>query len=295
MAYLDEQIQKIKDLNDGVKKQRLGELVNQKDQAVTDLRRQLSDQLPAYQTARAQADVMETQNLNKLKEYMANNGAFSSGDNLSRGSNVLTQKTNTINQVNGNENAFTSGITNKIADANTAYNNNVNSVTQSIDNETASSIEALRDKVRQEEIQKQQQELAYQRQLEQQAAERAWQEQQAQKQFERQLQMQREQQAASLKAASVKSSSSNSSSTKAAAAQKQKDTDAVWSELYNNIDRRTAEGFLQSNRNAIIANLGTSEYNKMLNYVKDYTYSAAENKQYTQRTNNRRPDTYMGD
>lgn len=175
MAYIDEQSKRIEDMYANLKKQKLGELANQNTQAVTDLRRQLSEQLPQYQTARAQADVGQVQDFNKLKEYMASNGAFNSGDNFSRASNILAQRTNKVNQINGNENAFTLGMNNKIADTNNQYNSNVNSVNSELDFQKLKAIEDLREKLRQEELQKQQ--IAEQRAYEAQQAEKAYQRQ----------------------------------------------------------------------------------------------------------------------
>jgi ribosomal protein L29 len=165
MAYLDEQTNRINEMYNNLKKQKLGELTSQRDQSTTDLRRTLSEQLPQYQTARAQADVGQAQNLNRLKEYMASTGAFNSGDNFTRASNVLTARANAVNQINGNENAFTLGINNRIADANNQFNTNVNSVNAGLDAERIKAIEDLRERLRQEQLQREAEDRQYQRQL----------------------------------------------------------------------------------------------------------------------------------
>jgi hypothetical protein len=282
MAYVDEQTQRINDLYNTLKKQQTDQATTQNNQAITTLRQQLAEQLPQYQTARAQADVGQVQDFNKLKEYMASNGSFSSGDNLSRAGNILTLRANKVNQINGNENQFTTGINTKIADSNNQYQNTVNNISSTLDAQKAKDLASLMEQIRQQELA--QQEAEKQRQFQAQQADLAYQRQAALQQA-----------AAKAAAAKAASSRSSSSSSKAATAQKTADTNAVWNELYANINQRTGEQFLQENRSGIISNLGATEYNKMLSYAKNYQYSAAENQRYGRNMKDATPQNYYRD
>lgn len=246
MAYIDDQSKRINDMYANLKKQKLGELANQNTQVTTDLRRQLADQLPQYQTARAQADVGQVQDFNKLKEYMASNGAFSSGDNLSRASNILTQRTNKVNQINGNENAFTIGMNNKIADANNAYNSNVNAVSSQLDFEKLKQIEDLRERLRQEQLAKEAEDRQYQRQL-----------------------------------ALSRRSSGGGSSSASQKASKEQTANQVWSVFEQRMRDGMADEFLRDNAEGIISNLGRTEYYKMKDMYEKARYGNG-NGRYTQ-------------
>lgn len=259
MAYVDEQTQRINDLYANLKKQQTDQAATQNNQAIEALRKQLAEQLPQYQTARAQADVGQVQNMNKLKEYMANSGAFNSGDNLSRASNILTQRANTVNQINGNENQFTTGINTKIADSNNQYNNTVSSINSSLDAQRAKDIASLMEQIRQQDLAAQ--EAEKQRQFQEQQAEkqRAYESAQA----EKQRQFQAAQAAAAAKASASRASSSSSRSKAPSKTDLQNQYYAKFKQAINDRDYELAKSLVYDDQNGIIQDLGGSFWNKL--------------------------------
>lgn len=274
MAYVDEQTQRINDLYANLKKQQTDQAAAQNNQAIEALRKQLAEQLPQYQTARAQADVGQVQNMNKLKEYMANSGAFNSGDNLSRASNILTQRANTVNQINGNENQFTTGINTKIADSNNQYNNTVSSINSSLDAQRAKDIASLMEQIRQQDLAAQEAEKqrqfqaqqaleAYQRQQEQIKQQQAYEATQAEKAYQRQVALQQQQAAAAAKASASRASSSSSRSKAPSKTDLQNQYYAKFKQAINDRDYELAKSLVYDDQNGIIQDLGGSFWNKL--------------------------------
>lgn len=152
--YLNEQTSKVNSMYDKLKSAQRSQAAAQRDETVRNLRKQLVQQLPQFHTQRAQADVAQVNNMNKLKEYMAGAGAFNSGDNLSRASNVLTQRTNTVNQINGDENAYKIAIQDAINEANKQYASGVSSSGLQYDAQKAQALMDLNNRLRSEEYQR---------------------------------------------------------------------------------------------------------------------------------------------
>lgn len=151
--YMNEQTSKISSMYDSLKSSQISQANAQRQQAQEQLRRQLAEKLPQYQTQRAQADVGQQQNFNKLKEYMASAGAFNSGDNLSRAGNILVQRQNAVNQINGDQNAYEVGVNNSLADADRQYASAVNSINSQFDAQKAQALMNLQNQLRQENYQ----------------------------------------------------------------------------------------------------------------------------------------------
>lgn len=151
--YVNSQTANINNMYDKLKAAQQAQVAAQRDKQIEGLRRQLADQLPQYQTQRAQADVGQEQNMNRLREYMAGQGAFNSGDNLSRASNIMTNRANAVNQINGNENAYTISNQNAMNDAESAYNAAVNQYNAQYDAQKAQALMDLASKMRDEDMQ----------------------------------------------------------------------------------------------------------------------------------------------
>lgn len=278
----------------------LNPLTQQKDSAIQTANTQIDQNNNTYknlysgldQQAQKAADTKYTQsnavdtgvnqNLNRVQEIMAKNGWLGGGENLQaqlqsnsdRSNNqgkVTTDYNNTIQGVDNSRNQYQGEQANKlqtlqdaIANANNTYGSNVTALGQSIASQKADELSKL-----------QQAEADRQYQADQVAKAQAFQAQQA--------------------ALSRQASASKVSSPSTAAQQKQQqaaDTNATWSELYNQIDNKNGENFLNANRDGIINNLGYDIYNKMLDYAKNYSYSMDENKRFTGRNVNSTPMTY---
>lgn len=258
----------------------------------TGLDNQLNQGKDQYYQDRNSAALNNAQNTQKIRDYMARNNLMSSGENVDAMLRGNTDYNNNLGNIYSNEQQFTRGIGDKrnqySLEEQNAYND-INNQLGAADREKAqkiadilnqrnllntsmlSELQAYQDQL---DAQKVKDVADYNERLRQEAAARA-------------------QQAAAARASAAKASAS--SATKSAAAQKQKDTDAVWNELYANIDQRSGEQFLQQNRSAIISNLGSKVYKDMLDYVQNYKYSAAENQRYGRNMKDATPQNYYRD
>jgi hypothetical protein len=265
----------------------------------TGLDNQLTEGKEGYYNDRNGAALDNSQRYQEIKDYMARNNLMSSGENVDAMLRANTNYNNILGNIYSSEKKFEKGI----GDTRNQYNLDEQNAYNDIDNqlsasesEEATKLADIMTKRGQLDTDMNSELLSYKDSLD------------AQKLIDineynerlRQEAVAKEMAAAEAKAAAARSSSSGgsrSSSSSSAQDKKQKeaDTNATWAELYNQIDDRSGEAFLRQNRDNIIQNLGSAEYNKMLDYVKNYQYSATENQVYGRNQKNRTPDTYMSD
>lgn len=313
-------------------KQRKQATASQYQGLYTNLNNQAQEGQQGYYQDRNNASVRNVQNVQSIRDYMARNNLMSSGENVDAMLRANTDLNNNLGSIYSNEQQFNRGIQdkrnsylaqeqgaygeidnslsaadreqaqkisdlmNRIRLTNEGYDSELMSYRDELESKKASEINAYNERLRQEELQKQQQEaqriyeeqqrqIAYQREVEQQNAQRAWQEAQAEKEYQRQLAMQREQQAASLRAASARSSSSSSSASRKAS--KEQQADQVWSVFEARMNDGSAGEFLNDNAEGIIQNLGRTEYYKMKDRYEKARYGSG-NGRYTQNRLNTR-------
>jgi hypothetical protein len=114
----DTQAQKMNDIYNAQKKAQLDSLKQQQTKAVNDLTMQKKNLAPVYQGQRNQADVVNAQNVAKLRELMAANGINASGENITAQSNLASARQTSLNDINNNENQAISALDKQIADVN---------------------------------------------------------------------------------------------------------------------------------------------------------------------------------
>jgi hypothetical protein len=114
----DTQTQKLNSIYDSQKNSQLDQLKAQRDKSLTDLNAQKTDLAPVYQAQRNQADVVNAQSVNRLRELMAANGINASGENLTTQANLASARQNAFNDINTQENQAISAIDRQISDVN---------------------------------------------------------------------------------------------------------------------------------------------------------------------------------
>jgi hypothetical protein len=65
--------------------------------------KQIKDIKPTYQAQRNSADVVNAQNVSRLRELMAANGINASGENITASANLAAQRQGAMNEINTNE------------------------------------------------------------------------------------------------------------------------------------------------------------------------------------------------
>ena len=90
-----------------------------RDKAVGQLNQQKAQVTPQYQGMRNQADAVNLQNVQKLREIMAANGLNATGENVTAQTNMANQRQNSINSLNLQEQQTMDDFERRIAD----YNN----------------------------------------------------------------------------------------------------------------------------------------------------------------------------
>jgi hypothetical protein len=114
----DTQSQKLNQVYDMQRKNQLDLLKQQRDKAVNGFTQQKKDLAPQYQNQRNQADVVNTQNVSRLRELMAANGINASGENVTAQTNLASARQTSLNDINNNEQSAYKEIDRQIADVN---------------------------------------------------------------------------------------------------------------------------------------------------------------------------------
>lgn len=100
------------------KESQLAQIRAQRDQAVGQLNQQKTQVAPQYQDKRNQSDVVNAQNVQRLKEVMAAAGLTSTGENVSANVAMNNERANAINSLNLQEQQTINDIDRQISDLN---------------------------------------------------------------------------------------------------------------------------------------------------------------------------------
>ncbi|TYS46768.1 hypothetical protein [Bacillus infantis] len=100
------------------KESQLAQIRAQRDQAVGQLNQQKTQVAPQYQDKRNQSDVVNAQNVQRLKEVIAAAGLTSSGENVSANVAMNNERANAINSLNLQEQQTMNDIDRQISDLN---------------------------------------------------------------------------------------------------------------------------------------------------------------------------------
>jgi hypothetical protein len=110
--------EKINQMYETQRKNQLGLLKQQREKAVSGFNQQKKELAPQYQNQRNQADVVNAQNVTRLRELMAANGINASGENLTTQANMASSRQNALGEITNAENQAYSAIDRQIADVN---------------------------------------------------------------------------------------------------------------------------------------------------------------------------------
>jgi hypothetical protein len=116
--YLNQLTNTTNKVYDQQKAATLAQLKADQQAAVSKLNGQKKDTAVAYQGQRNQADVVAAQNVQKLRELMASNGLNASGENVTAQASASSDRQNSINALNLQQQSAISGINNQINDLN---------------------------------------------------------------------------------------------------------------------------------------------------------------------------------
>lgn len=100
------------------KNAQLEQIKAQRDKAIGGINQQKAELAPQYQQARNQADAVNQQNVQRLRELMAANGLSASGENVTANVTANNQRLSSINQLNLQEQQQVNDFDRRIADLN---------------------------------------------------------------------------------------------------------------------------------------------------------------------------------
>lgn len=112
----------INQIYDQQRNAQLNQLRSSRDKAVGELNQQRTNLAPAYQQKRNQADVVNQQNVQRLRELMAANGLTQSGENVSANVALSSQRLNSLNQLNLQQQQAYNDIDRRISNLNDPAN-----------------------------------------------------------------------------------------------------------------------------------------------------------------------------
>lgn len=110
--------EKINQMYDSQRTGQLNTLKVQREKAIGGFNQQKKELIPQYAGQRNQADVVNTQNVTRLRELMAANGINMSGENVTAQANMNSSRQNSFNDINNNENQAMGAIDKQIANEN---------------------------------------------------------------------------------------------------------------------------------------------------------------------------------
>lgn len=110
--------QKLNQAYDMRRKNEIDLLKQQQSKATAGFNRQKTELKPVYQNQRNQADVVNNQNVSRLRELMAANGINASGENVTASANLASARQTSLNDITNNENQAIKEIDRQIADVN---------------------------------------------------------------------------------------------------------------------------------------------------------------------------------
>ncbi|MEH7251890.1 hypothetical protein V7111_07170, partial [Neobacillus niacini] len=109
---------KLNSLYDNQKKSQLDQLKAQRERAITGFNKQKTDLKPVFQNQRNQADVVNAQNVSRLRELMAAQGINASGENLTTQAGMASARQSSLGEITGQENHAMGEIDRQIANEN---------------------------------------------------------------------------------------------------------------------------------------------------------------------------------
>lgn len=114
----NKQQQYLNDMFNKQKESQMQQLQAQRDKATGQLNQQKAQVAPQYQQMRNQTDAVNQQNVQRLREVMANAGLTASGENVSANAAMNNQRVNSLNQLNLQEQNTIDDLDRRIADLN---------------------------------------------------------------------------------------------------------------------------------------------------------------------------------
>lgn len=114
----DEMTNKLNSIYDTQRKTQLEQLKNERTKAITGYNQQKNELKPKYQNQRNQADVVNAQNVSRLRELMAAQGINASGENLTTQASMASSRQGAFNEINQAENQVMGDIDRQIAEVN---------------------------------------------------------------------------------------------------------------------------------------------------------------------------------
>lgn len=148
----DEMTKKLNTQYDTQRNTQLEQLRQQRDKAVQGFNQQKKDLAPQYQNQRNQADVVNHQNVARLRELMAANGINASGENLTTQASLASARQNAFSEINNNEQLAFREIDKQIADWNDPSREQA--INNSIETERTKALSQLYNQAQQEIYQK---------------------------------------------------------------------------------------------------------------------------------------------
>lgn len=116
--YLGQANTDVNKLYDQQKATQLAQLKAQNDKAIAGINQQKKDTSTAYYGERNQADVVSTQNVQRLRELMGAQGLQGSGENITASTSLNNERQNVLNTLNTQEQSQMNDYANQINDIN---------------------------------------------------------------------------------------------------------------------------------------------------------------------------------
>lgn len=117
-SYTNQSTNDINNLYNQQKKSQLDLLKSQRASAISKINQQKKDTKQQYYTQRNQQDVVNQQNVQKLRELMASHGLSSSGENITAQAQANSDRQNSLNSLNLQEQSKMNDYANQINDWN---------------------------------------------------------------------------------------------------------------------------------------------------------------------------------
>lgn len=117
-AYMGQMQGYINDMFNQQRQAQLAQLQASRDKAIGQLNQQKANTAPQYQSMRNQTDATNLQNVQRLREVMANAGLTATGENVSANAAMNNQRVESLNSLNLQEQQTYDDIDRRIADLN---------------------------------------------------------------------------------------------------------------------------------------------------------------------------------
>lgn len=121
-AYTQQANDMVNSIYEKQKQAELAQLYASKDKAIGQLNQQKAEVAPQYADKRNQSDVVSNQNVQRLREIMANSGLASSGENVTATVGLQNARQSALNGLNLQEQQNTNDINRQINDLNNPAN-----------------------------------------------------------------------------------------------------------------------------------------------------------------------------